>query len=70
MKKVIIPILVCSLFAFSSCKKDRTCTCIESGTNPDAEAFVFPNSTKKDAKDACKLILTTSQGDYVSCEVK
>jgi hypothetical protein len=53
-----------------SCKKDRTCTCIESGSNPGADAFLFPNTTKKKAKDACDLILTTSQGDYVSCEVK
>lgn len=70
MKK-ILPILLCLfLFAIASCKKDRTCTCIESGSNPDAEAFLFPNTTKKKAKDACDLILTTSQGDYVSCEVK
>ena len=70
MKKLLTIALSLFLFSMASCKKDITCTCIESGSNPGADAFLFPNTTKKKAKDACDLILTTSQGDYVSCEVK
>jgi hypothetical protein len=70
MKK-IIPFLGLLLFIISStsCKKDHTCTCIESGSNPDADAFLYPNSSKNDAKVACNLELTQSQGDYISCEI-
>lgn len=70
MKKLLTIAFSLFLFSIVSCKKDRTCTCVESGSNPGADAFVFPNTTKKKAKDACDLILTTSQGDYVSCVVK
>jgi hypothetical protein len=67
--KLSILVLVTFLFAFASCKKDYTCTCVESGANPDVEAYYFPNSSKKDARNACDLILTTSQGDYTSCDL-
>ncbi len=70
MKK-LLTILALSIFvfAFSSCKKDWTCECIDTSTNPTSDLTTFPKTSKKKAKDACDLIETLSQGTE-KCSLK
>lgn len=51
MKK-FAPIAAIALFAiaFTSCKKDYTCTCTVAGVSED---IPIKDAKKKDAKDAC-----------------
>ena len=42
--------------AFTSCKKDRTCTCTASfaGIDVDSESFIISDVTKKEGKEKCQ----------------
>lgn len=64
MKKLFIPIMACAmLVAFSSCKKDRTCSCTYTDTAPGSTSMTYDvtivKAKKGDAKSAC--IKTTSE---------
>jgi hypothetical protein len=50
MKKSLL-VLSMVAFVFASCKKDRTCEC--SYSDGTKESTPIPNSTKKDAEEAC-----------------
>ena len=53
MKK-FAPIVMVALLAvaFTSCKKDYTCTCKDSAGTETAK-YTFPKTTKKTAKSGC-----------------
>lgn len=56
MKKIVvmIAILAGSSFAFTSCKKDYTCTCTTSiGSLSNTVTHDLPNQNLKDANEAC-----------------
>lgn len=66
MKKIFIPLTVCAMFAFASCKKDRTCTCTSTSTAPGSTSttyeYTIVKAKKGDAKAAC--IKRTSEDTY------
>ena len=57
MKKILLIVTVISAFSFASCKKDRTCTCVETstfpGSTPSTTVQTFTDSKKGDARAAC-----------------
>ena len=58
MKKLILIVAVITVFAFISCKKDRTCQCTTT-VSTDTSSFTFSSeitydhSTKRNAKCNC-----------------
>jgi hypothetical protein len=54
-KAIIISGLLLGTVAFTSCKKDYTCTCTSSiGNNSTTYNQSLPNQTRADAKSACE----------------
>ena len=59
MKKLILIVAVITVFAFISCKKDRTCQCTTT-VSTDTSSFTFSSeiiyehSTKRNAKSNCQ----------------
>ena len=52
MKKIVLFIAVVSAFSFASCKKDRTCTCVDSpGGNTTVRTYT--KVEKSSARAAC-----------------
>jgi hypothetical protein len=51
MKKAILMVAVIAAASFTSCKKDRTCTCVDStgGTS----IVTYTKSSKRDARSQC-----------------
>lgn len=49
---------------FSSCRKDRICTCVDSSGATVSQA-TFQNSTRKEAKDKC-----ISSASGINCSIK
>ncbi|MBN9482445.1 MAG: hypothetical protein BGO70_17855 [Bacteroidetes bacterium 43-93] len=68
MKK-IAPLAAALLltFAFTSCKKDYTCTCKDG--SGDGFTYKFTKVTKKNAKAACDTWNSTYQIDGGSCSL-
>lgn len=76
MKKLIFPIAAVALLSFASCKKDHTCTCTDTSTEPGyvstTQTYTITDARKGDARVNC---LTTSHVSntytYTStCELK
>lgn len=57
MKKVFL-VLAVVLVSLSSCRKDRSCTCTDNGTN--LGTFSYTNVKRSEAKTYCQ----TSQTQY------
>lgn len=58
MKKTMI-VLGIAMFAFSSCKKEYTCSCsayTSFGVDVAAQDYVLPKQKKSDAEDACQAL--------------
>ena len=53
--------------AFTSCKKDWTCSCSDSS---DSEDTAIKDKTKKDAKSACNTLDVLWQSSGGSCKLK
>lgn len=54
-KAIIVSGLLLGTVAFTSCKKDYTCTCTSSvGGTSTTYTQSLPNQTRADAKDACE----------------
>lgn len=80
MKKVVLFVAVVSAFSFASCKKDRTCTCVNTSTIPGSSSSTdiktYTDAKKGDARAACSSYSTTSDfggTSYVftsTCELK
>lgn len=62
MRHVLI--LAMLIIFFSSCRKDRVCTCVDSSGATVSQA-TFQNSTRKEAKDKC---ISSSAG--INCSIK
>jgi hypothetical protein len=76
MKKIILPIAAIALLSFASCKKDHTCTCTETSTEPGyvttTDTYTITEARKGDARVNC---LSTSwvSNTYTrtsTCELK
>ena len=68
MKKVLLAVTVVAFFA--SCKKDYTCTCVDtSGELPLLPTTTVPyNGLKKSEADAAKTACTLTNGlSYYTC---
>lgn len=60
MKKVLfIPIVAVAFF--TSCKKDRTCTCTTVGSST-SQVYTLKKISKSDAKNACLATKTSIAG--------
>lgn len=58
MKKAILMVAVIAAASFTSCKKDRTCTCVSStGTS---SVVTYTKSAKRDARSQCLSYTATS----------
>jgi hypothetical protein len=57
MKKSFL-VLTVILLGFSACRKDRSCTCTDNGTN--LGTFTYTNVKRSEAKNFC----STSQTQY------
>ena len=80
MKKTLIFLGVIAAMAFTSCKKDRTCECKETSTQPgytpSTETFTMTDVNKKSAKVEC--LSYSFESDYTgtkytyttTCEIK
>lgn len=70
MKKVILFVAVISAFSFASCKKDRTCTCVETGGATTVTTIT--KATKANASAACLSYSTVSGNNttVVTCTLK
>ena len=79
MKKVLLFVAVVTAASFTSCKKDRTCTCTTTfagGTSVDVTTI--HDVKKKDARGMCIGYQTTTTttgspavtGDDTTCELK
>ncbi len=62
MKKVFLFAAVISAFSFASCKKDHTCTCIDSTAGSTADVTTYPKSTKAAARANCLSYTSTNSG--------
>jgi hypothetical protein len=51
MKKAILMVAVIAAASFTSCKKDRTCTCVDS--NGGSSVVTYTKSAKRDARSQC-----------------
>jgi hypothetical protein len=60
MKKIIIAPAIILMCLFTSCKKDYTCTCIETMNGSTLTMTVKGKTKKKDAENWCKAIEKTS----------
>jgi hypothetical protein len=47
---------------FGACRKDRTCTCSQNGT--ELSRFVIANAKKSEARDLCSAQQATYQSSY------
>lgn len=76
MKKNFLFIAVIAAFSFASCKKDHTCTCTWTSTDPSSTAstqvFTIVDAKKGDAKKACisKTEIDGSYTETTTCELK
>ncbi len=75
MKKVLFIALVAAA-SLASCKKDRTCSCTYTSTDPSfttyTQVYTFNDAKKSDAKKAC-ITSTNTNGSYTetnTCELK
>ncbi len=75
MKKIIF-IAVVAVASLASCKKDRTCTCTQTSTQPGytggTQVYTVVKAKKSDAKKAC-ITSSTTTGGYTyttTCELK
>ena len=75
MKKVLF-IAIVAVASLASCKKDHTCTCTDTSTQPGytggTQVFTIVDAKKGDAKKKCITSTQTSGGyTYTStCELK
>lgn len=76
MKKVVLFVAVISAFSFASCKKDRTCTCVDTSTEPGyvstTSVKTYTKAKKGDARAACTSY-SYLDGTYTkttTCELK
>jgi hypothetical protein len=63
MKKVFLSLAVISAFSLASCKKDHTCTCINTNSanaTSSTDITTYPKSSKGAARANC---LTTTEVD-------
>ena len=67
MKKAILFAAVIAASSFTSCKKDRICTCTILGVSSNV---TYEESKKKDAKDACNELNTSAALVGGKCELK
>jgi hypothetical protein len=67
MKKVLLFVAVIAAFSFASCKKDHTCTCTTTSTQPGSTSYTsvktYTKAKKGDAKKACASY-TQPNGSY------
>lgn len=68
MKKVIT-LATIALIGLSSCKKDRTCVCVDSDDGY-TEAITLKNLKKKDAKTICESNNQIYNSYQTICELK
>jgi hypothetical protein len=70
MKKVLF-IAVLAVASLASCKKDRTCTCTFTSTDPTSvsstQVYTIVDAKKGDAKKAC-ITSTSVNGSYTDTE--
>ena len=52
MKKVVFSVMAIALVSLGSCRKDRTCTCVDSDDGY-TEVYTIPNSSASEAKVLC-----------------
>jgi hypothetical protein len=69
MKKILITSVIALLLApgFTSCKKDRNCSCKKT-SNAGNDVFVI-HTTKRKAAEACEAIKTANPSYYAECVV-
>lgn len=67
MKKIFLFLAIASVFSFASCRKDRTCTCVNTFTDASTgttisttDVTVYTDSKKHDASVYC---ISTSNTD-------
>ena len=80
MKKSLIFLGFVAAFTLTSCKKDRTCECLYTGTQPGSvsttETYVMSEVSKKSAKVNCVsakqdyTVAGTTYTDTRTCEIK
>ncbi len=77
MKKLIFPIAVITSLSFASCKKDRTCTCVDTSTEPGTTSSTsvktYTKAKKGDARAACTSVSYVDSNNYTitrACELK
>ena len=76
MKKVLLFVAVVSAFSFASCKKDHTCTCIYTSTEPGfvstTDITTYTKAKKGDARAACTSYsyLDATYTYTTTCELK
>lgn len=68
MKKILIPALI--LVGLSACRKDRTCTCVDSS---GAEIYkqTYARAKKSEGQTYCQALQSTySSGSGITCTLK
>jgi len=80
MKKSLIFLGVVAAFSLTSCKKDRTCSCVYTSTVPGStsstDTWVMSEVSKKSAKVNCVsakqdyTVAGTTYTDTRTCEIK
>ncbi|MCE9540252.1 MAG: hypothetical protein K8R85_13700 [Bacteroidetes bacterium] len=76
MKKILLFGAVVSAFSFASCKKDRTCTCVRTSTEPGYVSTTgittYTKAKKGDARVACSSYsyLNATYTVTTTCELK
>ena len=73
MKKLIL--IAAVIFAFMSCKKDRTCQCTttvltDTSSVTSSSEITYDHSTKRDAKNNCQNSYFSDNGVKVKTECK
>jgi hypothetical protein len=61
MKKSILMVAVIAAASFTSCKKDRTCTCVDS-VGGGTSIVTFTKASKRDARSQCLSYTRTANG--------
>jgi hypothetical protein len=60
MKKAILMVAVIAAASFTSCKKDRVCTCVNS--NGTTSVVTYTKASKRDARSQCLSYTVVNNG--------
>jgi hypothetical protein len=66
MNKIFLTLIICAAFTVTSCKKDRTCTCTMTSTEPGSTSMTYEVVAMKAKKSDVKKVCVKTTRDVAS----